>query len=461
MPTRSFDLNIEEVLENWEVEHAIREIIANALDEQVISRTAEIEISKDDRGDWHIRDFGRGLEIEHFTLNENQEKLAAASGIIGKFGVGLKDALATFHRRGINVHIRSSFGTYGLRQDHKHGFDNIVTLHVEYDDSRTNIRGTDFILHGATDSDMAKAKSLFLKFAGEEILETNTYGQILHRRESGGRVYISGVFASEEPNFLFSYNVTSLTDAMKKKLNRERLNVGRTTYAERVRSILKNARTKSVQDLLVDQIRKRATGDQCDEMAWIEISQMALNLMHEQVPVAYVTEQQLQYRPDILDNIRSDGYEVVVITEQQRTKLGDQVLAGGPQVRTLETYVEEYNTSFEYKFVDYRSLGREEQRVYDFTPRILGLVGVTGNRIPRIFISETMRVTSDDTEGVWDSSIPAIVIKRSKLASLIGYAATLLHETGHATTGTHDATREFESVLTGYLGRTATAAISG
>src|SRR5207253_4403675 len=101
---------------------------------------------------------------------------------------------------------------------------------------------------------------------------------------------------------------------------------------------------------------------------------------------------------------------------------------------------------------DSGSLGSEERRIYNFTPRILGLVGVTGNRIPRVYISETMRVTSDDTEGVWDSSIPAIVIKRSKLGSLVGYAATLLHETGHATTDTHDATREFESVLTSYLG---------
>src|ERR1700686_1111568 len=197
MAVRSFDLNIEEVLENWEVEHAIREIIANALDEQFISRTAEIEISKDDRGDWQIRDFGRGLQIEHFTLNESREKLTALAGIIGKFGVGLKDALATFHRRGIDVHIRSSFGTFGLRQDHKYGFDNIVTLHVEYDDRPTDVTGTEFVLRGATDMDMAKAKSLFLKFAGEAILETNTYGQILQRREGGGRLYISGVFASE------------------------------------------------------------------------------------------------------------------------------------------------------------------------------------------------------------------------------------------------------------------------
>ena len=47
MPTKMFDLNIEEMLENWEVEHALREIIANALDEQVLSVTTEIAITKD------------------------------------------------------------------------------------------------------------------------------------------------------------------------------------------------------------------------------------------------------------------------------------------------------------------------------------------------------------------------------------------------------------------------------
>lgn len=459
MAIRAFDLNIEEVLENWEVEHALREVIANALDEQVISKTAEIEISKDRQGDWHIRDFGRGLQIEHFTLNENQEKLNALSGVIGKFGVGLKDALATFHRRGVGVLIRSPFGAFRLKQEHKHGFSDIVTLHVEYDDSHNNMRGTEFVLHGVTDADMAKAKSLFLKFAGEEILETNTYGQILRRKGNAGRVYILGVFASEEPNFLFSYNITSLTDSMKKKLNRERLNVGRTTYTDRVKAILKSAKSKTVEDLLVDQVGKRATGEQSDDMAWIEISQMALNLMHQRHKVAYFTEQEIQSRPNILDNVRSDGYQVVVITEQQKSKLETQIETGGPQVRTLEAYVQEYNASFEYKFVDIQKLTREERRIYDFTPKILALVGLTLNRAPQIRISETMRVTTDDTEGVWDSSIPAIVIKRSKLSSLIGYAATLLHEVGHATTGAVDATREFEHVLTDYLGRTSVAAI--
>lgn len=71
---RLFDLNIETVLEHWEVEHGLREIIANALDECRLTGTEPISIAKDDAGRWHIRDYGRGIRIEHFTLNENQEE---------------------------------------------------------------------------------------------------------------------------------------------------------------------------------------------------------------------------------------------------------------------------------------------------------------------------------------------------------------------------------------------------
>ena len=71
-------------------------------------------------------------------------------------------------------------------------------------------------------------------------------------------------------------------------------------------------------------------------------------------------------------------------------------------------------------------------------------------------ISETMRMGRDDTEAVWDPELDAIVIKRARLGSLAEYAATLLHEVAHAMTGTHDASREFENVLTDYLGRPRT-----
>jgi hypothetical protein len=39
---REFDLNIERVLENWTVAHALREVIANALDEQALTGTSAL-----------------------------------------------------------------------------------------------------------------------------------------------------------------------------------------------------------------------------------------------------------------------------------------------------------------------------------------------------------------------------------------------------------------------------------
>jgi hypothetical protein len=83
---REFDLNIERVLENWTVAHALREIIANALDEHALTGSAEPTIYQDGNGAWHIRDWGRGLRYEHLTQNESKEKLAHPDQVVGKWG---------------------------------------------------------------------------------------------------------------------------------------------------------------------------------------------------------------------------------------------------------------------------------------------------------------------------------------------------------------------------------------
>ncbi|MGI0014938.1 MAG: ATP-binding protein, partial [Nitrososphaera sp.] len=100
MSIKKFDLNIEKILEDWEIYHAIREVISNAIDEQILTQTKDIEIFKDSNKNWHVRDYGRGLNYEHLTQKENEEKLQNSS-VIGKFGIGLKDALATFDRKGV------------------------------------------------------------------------------------------------------------------------------------------------------------------------------------------------------------------------------------------------------------------------------------------------------------------------------------------------------------------------
>lgn len=209
-----FDLNIEQVLEHWGPEHALREIIANALDEQILTNSPSIKVYKENN-EWHIRDYGRGLQYIHFTQNENQEKMSSPY-LIGKFGVGLKDALAVFYRKNINVKIESKYAHITLVMAYKSGFD-LETLHAAFGNPQnTNMQGTDFIISGISDEDVEKAKSMFLYFnKNADLLEKTRYGEV-YKSEAESSIYINGVKVATESNFLFSYNITNINAQIKK-----------------------------------------------------------------------------------------------------------------------------------------------------------------------------------------------------------------------------------------------------
>ena len=90
--TREFDLNIERVLENWTVAHALREVIANALDEQALTGTREPQIFRDAQGAWHVRDWGRGLRYDHLTQNELQSLPEFAGTVLHELSHALSGA---------------------------------------------------------------------------------------------------------------------------------------------------------------------------------------------------------------------------------------------------------------------------------------------------------------------------------------------------------------------------------
>ncbi len=454
---RKFDLNIEEVLEDWEVYHAIREIIANAIDEQILTDTQDIEIKKE-KNYFVIRDYGRGIRYEHLTQNENEEKISNPELVIGKFGVGLKDALATFDRHKISIIIKSKFGDITIDKSSKHGFEDIVTLHaIISSPSDPDIVGTKIILDGCKKDDVEKAKSLFLKFSGEQMLEKTQYGEIL-KKSHVSKIYINGIKVAEEDNFLFSYNITSLTSAMRKALNRERTHVGRTAYTERVKSILLSSNNEKVARLLVEDLEGYQRGTEHDEMKYIDVAVHACKILNASSSVVFVTPQQLQYDTMTVDNARRDGLSIVVVPETISQKIRGVEDISGNTIRDLKLYNVEWNQSIEFKFVNPDELTGSEREIFEKTSEIFKLIGGKPKSIKKITISETMRREESGMEavGVWEQSEGRIVVKRDQLKNLESYAGTLLHETAHAVSGAGDVSREFESELTGIIGQIST-----
>lgn len=453
---KKFDLNIEKVLEDWEIYHAVREVIANALDEQALTNSLEIKIFKE-KGKWHIRDFGRGVKYEHLTQNECDEKQKNPDKVIGKFGVGLKDAFATFDRNKIDVLIKSKFSDITLGKSSKVDFEDIITLHALVSEpSELKMIGTDFILEGIKDKDIELAKEFFLKFSNEDELETTQYGVVLDKKKSISRIYINGLRVAEEEKFLFSYNITSITTKIKKSLNRERTNVGRSAYTDRVKSILLECKEKQVAECLVEDLQKFELGESHDELSWIDVSVHACKLLNSKDKVIFLTPWELSDAQTMVDRAKRDGFRIITIPENVKSKIRGLKDIDGNEIRDLEEYTTQWNDSFEFKFVDESSLSKKEKEIFSKKDDILKLIGGKSTKIKKILISETMRLKTqgyDEACGVWEEHEKRIVIKRDQLEDLVSFAGTLLHETAHAISGTSDITIEFENELTHLLGK--------
>ncbi|SCJ53915.1 Uncharacterised protein [uncultured Ruminococcus sp.] len=454
---KEFDLNIEKILENWEVYHAIREIIANALDEQILTNTKDISIYKSNDGWWHIIDFGRGLNYHHLTQNENEEKLTNDK-LIGRFGVGLKDALATLYRHGIKVQIISKYGIITLKEASKSGFDDIITLHAQIAPPQNpNMVGTDFCLLGCNVDDIEKAKSLFLTFSGKNILEKNAYGEVIENSTNTADIYINGVKVAEESNFLFSYNITSLTAQLKKALNRERTNVGRSAYTGRIKDILKACSSEKVIDALVEDLQQFGSGNRHDELSWNDIAMHAsikMNQLHKDT--TFVTTSDLQNNPSLIDEMQRSGYNPVVVPDNIISKMEDYNTGAksGETLTTANQYIKDEKERFVPVEIDINALTVYEKEVYNITDSILKLIGGKPKNVKKIVIVEKIYESElfNETLGLWIAGENKILIKRKQLKSLEQYAGTLLHECAHAISGADDVSHDFELKLTEIIG---------
>lgn len=459
----AFDLNVEKVLEHWSVPFAIRELIANALDEQMITGTAEPSIYKDREGRWHVADSGRGVRYEHLTQNENAEK-RRHSQVIGQFGMGLKDALAVFDRRGVGVVIQSPHATITTGRRPKEGFPDVVTLHALVASPKEPGRvGTDVELAGVTDDDMETAKSFFLRYSDERLLEATDHGDVFARAaKQPSRIYVKGLLVAEEPNFLFSYNITKLSAALRRALNRERSNVGRTAYSDRVKAILKSCASSAVAGPLTDDLNAITHGGAHDEIAWRDVALHACQVLQTNEKVLFVSAWQMGEDTAQLRYARDDGYRIVIVPEDIAFRLGSMTDLNGNPMVNLNRYRDEWNDSFTFSFVEPAAMTSAERAVYRRTTEIgvLARVDLARRKVP-VLISETMRLNDagDPVLGVWEPIEHRIVIRRDTLQDLGKYAGTLLHEITHMDSGTHDGTLDFESELTSLLGVLAAQAL--
>ena len=239
-------------------------------------------------------------------------------------------------------------------------------------------------------------------------------------------------------------------------MNRERTNVGRSAYSDRVRAILLNVKSDRVIDEFTQNLVNMSSGKQCDEMKWVDVQTYAVQLLNARKETVFVTPEEIKSTGgSILEVVQNSGKTPVFVPETVKKKLENVNDTNGNRISTIETVVQQYNDSFEYKFVPYENLTLEEKKIYDLIPSVLTLLGakITADRI---YISEVLKKDiSEPTLGVFERAEYRIIILRKQLSSRKDFLGTLIHEIAHADSGCADISRGFETELTMIIGKLA------
>jgi hypothetical protein len=319
--TNKLDLNIaKECLENWEIHHAIREIIANAIDEH-----SECEIKKPItiniiQNKCEIIDYGRGLKIDNFIQKINKTK-TTKTNFIGQFGIGLKDCLGVLCKNDIDVKIFTQEYKYTSLYLEKPGT-NIHTLHVEYiKNPEKNIDyGTKFILTNINKKDIIDAKNYFIDYTTNQYIK---FTDSIYKFDKKQFIFVNGMKTSETKNMYFSYNIKK-TKELKELFNRDRDDKDYQLFKKNIENILQNVKLNNNCKDLINQLIKILAEKNLKEFNQIDIIRNILNQLNETDKYIFIDIiDKNKIREKIYsDKIRNSKREIIFLGQGVKTKLG-------------------------------------------------------------------------------------------------------------------------------------------
>jgi hypothetical protein len=245
---------------------------------------------------------------------------------------------------------------------------------------------------------------------------------------------------------MFSYNITNVSAQIKKALNRERSNVGRSAYSDSVKKILTHCKNKSILVMLVEDLSNIMLGTNKDESSWIDVSVYAAKTLNSGGGVVFLTPyERASLNNQQVEILMQSGKQIILVTDNLKEKLGSSV-------ETFSNIMQGYNEGFEYNFISYNDLNTDERHVFDSRQIVLDFLDRYQYKHDlQILVSETIRVNEDGavTDGVFDGN--RIIIRRKALRE-DRFLGVVAHEFAHYISGAQDNTREFENYLTDMLG---------
>lgn len=196
----------EEYVRDWQVQHALREIIANGVDAEV-ALNAPLNVIHNPRTKvLVVRNDRTRLDVKALYFGGTTK--AGNTTMVGQYGEGLKLALLVLARNNIPVKIHNDDEDWSAKIEADANGVRVLTIYTRKASQPT---GSVEVEIGGIDFDLwDDVRSMFLRLLPPQTSVKTAHGTILFDADRVGKYYARGVFISRQTNAAFGYDFTDL-----------------------------------------------------------------------------------------------------------------------------------------------------------------------------------------------------------------------------------------------------------
>lgn len=188
---------------NWNLTHALREIIANAFDaEDQLHARAHV---KYDTKNQRLLVRNENTTVDHRAALYFGESTKRGSDCIGQYGEGLKLAMLVFARLGMDVVIKN-----GANETWKPSLEKdklgVECLTLDITPASRKDGHFDVVINDINEEAWDLIRSWFLRLTPAAVVQKTSYGELLDDPEFTGKIFVRGVYVCTRPKYEFGYN---------------------------------------------------------------------------------------------------------------------------------------------------------------------------------------------------------------------------------------------------------------
>lgn len=193
---------------NWDFNNAMRELIQNGIDQQVMDRNKEFSISYDGISrKLTLRNSGNSM-LKINTLLLGKSSKANNDDTVGQFGEGYKIAALVLNRLGktFTVYNNEKKEVWETKFKNSEKWkEKILAFYIRK--RETEEKGLCIEIGNVSHDEFNGLYDVWIKLGGDDYEKVETkYGEIITDEDYSGRVYVNGLFVDCNSNLKYGYN---------------------------------------------------------------------------------------------------------------------------------------------------------------------------------------------------------------------------------------------------------------